>query len=402
MNLHDDDLAAELRRSTADVPPSNLDLHDVLTGARSKARRSRALSGVASVVALAAVGAGVWTAAPLLTADDGDALRRATGPAAGIAASDEDIAEPVPGPTPLARGRTLWTEGADWFTTQYGVTRVNDAGRTYALRPRDAHDREAVGVRVPLEDLDWWIAPEELAHATRWVETGDVTISAGRPASIDGEHHFTGRILLGALEGDALLARGRLGWRDDRPVLLSLNVLHETEGAELFFTDTPAGSELRAFELLAAAPIEVPVSYRRTLDRGTGLVFETATLTPDESRARQGTDPFWVCGLHVEFSEPWTIDAARDFAGHVRLCSDAAADVVELWQRLGLDRIELPAITLPPLDRTLENLPHGLRSWAGQELALEAVRAADEARAAAEAARAAEEAARAAAEAQQP
>jgi len=72
-----DDFAADLRRATAELPPSQLDLHDVLVSARSKARRSRALSGLASVVALATVGAGVWTAAPTVFAS-----REAAGPAA--------------------------------------------------------------------------------------------------------------------------------------------------------------------------------------------------------------------------------------------------------------------------------------------------------------------------------
>ncbi len=80
MTQHDDELAAALRRATADVPPSRLDLHDVLRGARGKARRSRAVTGVVGVLGIAAVGAGVWTAGPLLAG--GEAAGGSHGPAA--------------------------------------------------------------------------------------------------------------------------------------------------------------------------------------------------------------------------------------------------------------------------------------------------------------------------------
>ena len=64
----DDQLAERLRRATAEVPRSGLDLDDVLRQARVKARRARAVTGAAVVVALAAGGVGAGEVVPRLTA----------------------------------------------------------------------------------------------------------------------------------------------------------------------------------------------------------------------------------------------------------------------------------------------------------------------------------------------
>jgi hypothetical protein len=56
---HDRELVTRLRAATEVVPPSGLDLDDVLRGARAKARRARAVTGVAVVMALGLSGAGV-------------------------------------------------------------------------------------------------------------------------------------------------------------------------------------------------------------------------------------------------------------------------------------------------------------------------------------------------------
>ncbi|MCL1870074.1 MAG: hypothetical protein FWF90_06630 [Promicromonosporaceae bacterium] len=86
----DDQLAERLRRATAEVPRSGLDLDDVLRQARVKARRARAVTGAAVVVALAAGGVGAGEVVPRLTAPPaaGDAAPPAAGPATPPAAGD--------------------------------------------------------------------------------------------------------------------------------------------------------------------------------------------------------------------------------------------------------------------------------------------------------------------------
>ncbi|WP_425955446.1 hypothetical protein [Xylanimonas sp. McL0601] len=85
MNAHDDrNLVARLRAATAEVPPSGLDLEAVLRGARTKARRARAVTGAAVVVALGIAGAGAAEVGPRLLAppavDDAAARAAATCP----------------------------------------------------------------------------------------------------------------------------------------------------------------------------------------------------------------------------------------------------------------------------------------------------------------------------------
>jgi hypothetical protein len=64
--MDDQDFAARLRRTTAEVPPSGLDLDDVLHVARGKERQARAVTGAVMALAVGLGGAGAWHLAPML------------------------------------------------------------------------------------------------------------------------------------------------------------------------------------------------------------------------------------------------------------------------------------------------------------------------------------------------
>ncbi|MDO8143654.1 hypothetical protein [Isoptericola sp. 178] len=86
--MNDDELIDRLRRTTAQVPPSQLDLEEVLRSSRRKRLRYRATLAAGCVAAVAAVGAVVPAASGALSGvwdgDDGTAV------AAGLAGCAED------------------------------------------------------------------------------------------------------------------------------------------------------------------------------------------------------------------------------------------------------------------------------------------------------------------------
>ncbi|MEU2202022.1 hypothetical protein [Isoptericola sp. NPDC019482] len=90
--LSDDELGARLRRATADVPPSTLDLDAVLRASRRSAARHRAVVGGGCVAALAVVGVGL-PAAPGLwqSVPHGGTAPAGVGTVAGCQPSDVDV-----------------------------------------------------------------------------------------------------------------------------------------------------------------------------------------------------------------------------------------------------------------------------------------------------------------------
>ncbi|QAY64054.1 hypothetical protein ET495_13425 [Xylanimonas allomyrinae] len=77
MTAHQDEqLAARLRRATAQAPASALDLDDVLHAARGKARRARAVTGVGVALALGLTGIGVAEVGPRLVSPSSEPAGR--------------------------------------------------------------------------------------------------------------------------------------------------------------------------------------------------------------------------------------------------------------------------------------------------------------------------------------
>jgi len=262
----------------------------------------------------------------------------------------------VDGQTRPGRWSQTWLDGVG---TQMWLDRVETSpdgrrGQTlphaYVMRPSDMSNPDAVGVELPTGDPSWWLTPEGLAYLTRWDPSQEVTVVdwSWSTNSTLGVSTFTARIRVG--EGrHALLATGRLGWEDGQPVLRDSAWFTPSIGAEVEYADTPRGRELRAENQLAATPMELPVGYAVPAD-GEAPAFVFETITPDESRLREGSAPFWACGLAVEFAEPWTLgdEHSTEFIGHVQLCSDASSDVVTQWREAGLDQ-QTVTLTLEPL-----------------------------------------------------
>ncbi|GAB2468476.1 hypothetical protein [Xylanimonas ulmi] len=71
----DERFVERLRHATAEAPPSGLHLDEVLRSARGKARRARAVTGIAVAAAVALAGAGAWRVVP---------SDRSSGPADGV------------------------------------------------------------------------------------------------------------------------------------------------------------------------------------------------------------------------------------------------------------------------------------------------------------------------------
>jgi hypothetical protein len=158
----DDEFLGRLRRSVdSAVPPSTLDLDDVLRASRRGVRRRRSLAGVAGVVALGLVGTGVATAGGPAGLRD-LAREVVTGsPGYEVVVAEASVVEVAPGvvatsePATYLRddgtyvldlGLDAWRDGERFFLD---VARENDAGESsFEIRLVTGDDEDLAGLRA--------------------------------------------------------------------------------------------------------------------------------------------------------------------------------------------------------------------------------------------------------------
>lgn len=174
----------------------------------------------------------------------------------GIAVDDPEVPEYASLPTHSADTPEIAPRGtginAVFWTVPFPEFLTDPDGYThlgyewFALPARLRTKPGAVGTPVPVGDLTWWLTPTELLDKLGCADSQAVTIAGWHWLSTDGAITLTAKLRLGDVGEHALVARGRLGWRDGMPELRNPSPIDQTPGATLEFADTDTGRELAA------------------------------------------------------------------------------------------------------------------------------------------------------------